>query len=172
MRLRLAALLVGITFVVVACSGGGGGDGGAVQSAGGGNLPDTEFELLDGTTATVAEILDDRPLVLNFFASWCAPCVAEMPEFQEVFADVGSDVAFFGIALQDTRGAAEELVEQTGIAYPWGLDDGELYAQFGGFAMPTTVFITADGKVAGENSGQINADKLRSQIRDLLGVAA
>jgi hypothetical protein len=95
-----------------------------------------------------------------------------MPEFQEVFADVGSDVAFFGIALQDTESAAQELVELTGVAYPWGLDDGQLYARFRGFAMPTTIYVSADGEVVGQSNGQIDEGRLRGQIRDLLEVDA
>ncbi len=181
--LRRFGLPIALALVAAACGGGGdatgvdadrpsGGESEGVAE-GGGDLPSSRFELADGTTATFADLLDGRPLVVNFFASWCAPCRAEMPDFAAVHSDVGDRVDFVGLALQDTPDASAELVELTGVDYPWGLDpNAELFIAFGGFAMPTTVYVSADGEVVGQDNGAIDAGALRNRLDDLFGVPA
>jgi thiol-disulfide isomerase/thioredoxin len=177
----LVGLALALAVTAAACGSGDGGsaagrpssrpsEGGAES---GGDLPSSEIELADGTSAALTDVLDGRPLVVNFFASWCAPCRAEMPDFAAVHADAGDRVSFLGLAMQDTKDAAAELVELTGVAYPWGLDpSGEIFAELGGFAMPTTVYVTAEGEIAGTDSGPIDEPRLRDRLTDVFGVPA
>jgi thiol-disulfide isomerase/thioredoxin len=135
---------------------------------GGGELPSSRFELDDGTTVTFTDFLDWRPLVVNFLALWCTPCRAELPDFAAVHSDVGGG-AFVGVALQDMPDASAELVELTGVDYPWGLDpNAELSIAFGGFAMSTTVYVDADG----EDNGAIDDVTLRDRLDELFGIRA
>jgi cytochrome c biogenesis protein CcmG/thiol:disulfide interchange protein DsbE len=178
---RGLGLALALSLIAAAC---GGDDGGNATdrpssqesegvSEGGGDLPSVEVEMADGTTVALTDVLDGRPVVLNFFASWCAPCRAEMPDFAAVHRDVGDRVSFVGLAMQDTRDGGAEVVEQTGVAYPWGLDPtGEIFVELGGFAMPTTVYVAADGKIVGTDSGAIDESQLRDRLADLLGVPA
>ncbi|MGH9230364.1 MAG: TlpA family protein disulfide reductase [Acidimicrobiales bacterium] len=170
-----------LSLIAAAC-GGGGADGGVAADrpssrdsegvdGGGGDLPAAEVEMADGTTVVLTALLEGRPLVVNFFASWCAPCRAEMPDFAAVHQAVGDRLSFVGLAMQDTNDAAAELVELTGVAYPWGLDrTGEIFAAFRGFAMPTTVYVAADGEILGSDSGAIDEAQLRDRLVDLFGV--
>ncbi|MGH9249843.1 MAG: TlpA family protein disulfide reductase [Acidimicrobiales bacterium] len=180
---RGLGLAIALSLVAVACGGAGGEGGNAADrpssresegvAEGGGGLPSLEVEMADGTTVALTDVADGKPLVLNFFASWCAPCRAEMPDFAAVHRDVGDRVSFLGLAMQDTKDAGAELVELTGVAYPWGLDPtGEVFAALGGFAMPTTVYVTADGEIAGTDSGAISESQLRDRLVDLFGVPA
>jgi cytochrome c biogenesis protein CcmG, thiol:disulfide interchange protein DsbE len=167
--------VLGIALVLAAC-GGNGDDGGAAGAAGRANesagLPSEPFEMSDGSTATFAELIG-QPLVVNFFASWCPPCRAEMPDFEEVHAAVGDEVRFLGLALQDTAGAAQALVDATGVSYEWAFDpDGAIFAGFRGFSMPTTVYISADGEIVGRDNGAIAISTLRDRIEELFGVEA
>jgi cytochrome c biogenesis protein CcmG/thiol:disulfide interchange protein DsbE len=137
----------------------------------GGDLPSNDVEMADGTKVALADLGGGKPLVLNFFASWCAPCRAELPAFAAVHDDVGDRVSFVGLAMSDTKEAAAELVELTGVTYPWGLDPtGEIFVALGGFAMPTTVYVTAEGEIVGDDGGGIDEARLRDRLASLFDV--
>ncbi len=159
---------------LAACSSAGtvGGSGqGEPGDGGGADLPTQELALSDGTMTTISDLVNGKPLVVNFFASWCPPCVAEMPDFQSTYEQVKGEVGFVGIDLQDTEQDGAKLIELTGVEYPWGLDpSGTLYAGFRGFAMPTTIYITSDGKIAGQDNGPISKKRLEDQIAEFFGV--
>lgn len=126
------------------------------------------FEMLDGGQGSLADYRG-RPLVMNFFASWCVPCLAEMPGFEQVHQELKGDVHFLGVNLQDPQENGRLVVEQTGITYDVGRDpDGELFTTVGGFAMPTTVFLDADGNIVDLHSGGLTAEHLRGRIHEVL----
>lgn len=136
-----------------------GSDGGGVAAT---------FEMLDGTTASLGDYRG-RPLVVNFFASWCVPCLAEMPGFERVHGQLDGEVAFLGMNLQDTVEDGRRVVEVTGVTYDIARDpDGSILESFGGIAMPTTVFVDADGRVVDVHSGEISAGALAQRIDELL----
>lgn len=125
-------------------------------------------ELFDGGTTTLGD-LKGRPAVVNFFASWCPPCVAEMPDFEAVHQQRSDEVSFLGLALQDSRSSAEALVELTGVSYPVAQDpDGTLYRLLDGIAMPTTIFLDAEGRVVDRHSGILSREQLDARIDDLV----
>lgn len=131
-------------------------------------VPDIAFELMDGTQTGFAD-LRGQPLVVNFFASYCTPCVTEMPDFEAVHQSIGNDVKFVGIDVSEPVEAGQRIVDQTGVTYKIGRDPtGKIMRQLGGVAMPTTVFITADGKVAAIHSGQLSAARLEQTINEKL----
>jgi len=112
----------------------------------------------------------DGPTVVNFFASWCTPCIAEMPAFEEVFQDVGDEVDFIGVAVSDRTADAERIVEETGITYRWARDGrGDVANAAAVTQMPATMFVDADGTVVEVHSGALDADELRDLIEEHLG---
>lgn len=131
--------------------------------------PTATYTTFDDAEASVSDYAG-APLVVNFFASWCVPCVREMPAFEQVHQDLGDQVAFLGMNVQDSITRGEELVDETGVTYDIGRDpDGSLLAQFGGVAMPTTVLVDADGTIVRVLSGGTTARELRDAIdEDLL----
>jgi peroxiredoxin len=133
-----------------------------------GELVDRPFTTFDGRTANFADYRG-RPLVINFFARSCTACVAEMPDFQAVFEALDDTVAFVGISNDPRRSDAETLVEQTGVTYDLGWDpQASLVAAFGGYAMPTTVLVDADGIIRTVRSSALSRTSLRSMIDELL----
>ncbi len=123
----------------------------------------------DEFTTALSDLPAGTPVVLNFFASWCPSCIAEMPDFENVSQSFGDDVRFIGLAMQDRPESARALVAETGVSYLVGADpNGDVYAQFGGIGMPTTVFIDADGRVTSVFSGPLNAEALTDKITDEL----
>ena len=122
------------------------------------------YELFEGGTRTLGHYRG-RPLVVNFFAAWCPPCVAEMPEFQAVYEELGGEVAFLGLSQDRAAEEALDLVARTGVAYDIGWDpDLETFSEVGGMAMPTTAFVTAEGKLAEVYSGVLNEQALLDRI--------
>lgn len=116
-----------------------------------------------------------RPTVLNFFAAWCAPCREELPVLAQAHRRAGGAVAFVGVDVNDSRRAAAELLDGTGVTYPAGYDaDASIAGRYRLQGMPTTVFIGADGRVDGVVTGPLDAadlDRRIGRIRDL-GVGA
>ncbi|WP_420435229.1 TlpA family protein disulfide reductase [Candidatus Poriferisocius sp.] len=154
---RLAALVVAVSLFAVVAGSCGSGAGDDVQAT------DIEFELLDGGTGTIDAFLD-RPVVLNFFASWCTPCVAEMPAF-EAAQQERPDVTFVGLAFNDTMTKAREIVADTGVTYATGLDpDSAIGNSLGILGMPTTFFITADGEVVYQHTGGLTSEQITDHL--------
>jgi thiol-disulfide isomerase/thioredoxin len=150
---------------------------GSYQLTPAGELPaspaDVTLSPLDGgPDRKLGELLGSKPAVINFYASWCGPCVTEMPAFEEVHRDIGDRVTIIGIAYQDSDEDARATVERTGVTYPTYGDSGQdAVTYFGGINMPTSVFIDADGKVVDVRSRALDADALRSALEDRFGVA-
>jgi len=111
------------------------------------------------------------PLVVNFFASWCAPCRREMPAFQAAYRLLQDDVRFLGIDNQDIRGDGLALVRESGVRYELAFDpDGTAARSFGIRGMPTTVFVAADGTILERVTGEMTQRDLRRTVRRLFGV--
>ena len=156
-RHRRAALAVAAALIVVVAGSCGSGAGDDVQAT------EIEFELLDGGSATVGDFLD-RPVVLNFFASWCAPCITEMPALESIHLQ-RPDIAFVGLAYNDTPTRAREIVADTGVTYPTGVDpDIAIGNTYGIQNMPTTLFIAPNGEVAFRHAGILTADQITEHI--------
>jgi thiol-disulfide isomerase/thioredoxin len=115
-----------------------------------------------------------EPLVVNFFASWCAPCRAELPEFARVSRDLDGTVRFVALNTRESAAdvpAALELLAETGVTFPVGLgENGSLLETVGATVMPTTVFVDRDGRAVVVHQGQLDAASLTEIIEDeLLG---
>lgn len=133
---------------------------------------DATFTTFDGDPVSLSS-LRGSPVLVNFFASTCVPCVTEMPALEEVHQQLGDQVKFLGLAMQDRPADAQALVERTGITYPTAQDkDGSVIAALGGTVLPTTVLLDADGRIVTTHSGQLDADQLRSLLADDLGIHA
>ena len=136
------------------------------------DMSDLTFDAFDGGTGTLGDY-GGQPLVVNFFASWCPPCVREMPEFQAVFERLGGRVAFLGLSQDRAPEDALALVESTGVAYETGWDpDLEVYEATGSVAMPTTAFVSPTGELLDVFAGVLDAEALSERIERFLGVAA
>jgi cytochrome c biogenesis protein CcmG/thiol:disulfide interchange protein DsbE len=163
----LAAVLVSAA-VVTGCAGGDDGGGGGS----GRRAPAFDLESLsaEGDRVTLAEYAG-TPVVLNFWASWCAPCVKEMPLLERVHRRVGDAVQFVGIDGNDSRRLARELMAETGVTYPSGYDPGDgVYREYRLVGRPTTVFIGADGRIRGVHAGELRGDDLDRLLAEHLGV--
>jgi thiol-disulfide isomerase/thioredoxin len=132
--------------------------------------PDVRFVYFDGTEGSTADFAG-TPTVINFWASWCPPCIVEMPAFEAVHRELRPHVAFLGLNVGDDPGAARRLAEQAGVTYRLGEDpDSAIFQAFGGIGMPTTVFVDADGMIVHMVASRLKAQDLRALIAEHLGV--
>ena len=109
-----------------------------------------------------------KPTIVNFWATWCPPCRSEMPHFEEAYREIGGEVNFMMVDLTvggETRADAEDFVKKQGFTFPIYFDTtGEAAAKYGVSAIPTSVFIDADGNMAGKSIGMINKASLMKGI--------
>ena len=111
------------------------------------------------------ELRDGRPAVVNFFASWCAPCKRELPHFASASRRLEGEVSFIGIAHQDDAGLAAEMLRQFDITYPAGNDpEGDVARRYLLRGMPSTAFVAADGSLVGVAAGELDAGELAGWI--------
>ena len=146
---------------------GGGNTGDTV----GRKLPDLELTTLDGGTVNMTS-WEGSPLVVNFWASWCPPCLKEMPEFEQVAQARAGEVTFVGLNVRENAATARQLADQTGVTYDLALDtDGAASRAFGVVNMPTTVFVAADGTIVSVHTGALDTASLNSRIDALLAAS-
>ena len=130
--------------------------------------PDFTMTDSSGNTVKLSDMLG-KPIILNFWASWCPPCKDEMPEFDKVFKELGSEIQFMMIDLTDgqreTIETGSKYIKEQGYSFPVFFDttqDGTM--QYGIRSIPTTLFIDKDGYIITGSQGAINEDTLRKGI--------
>ncbi len=135
----------------------------------GATAPDFTYTLLDGTEMSLSS-LRGKPVVLNFWASWCPPCRAEARTLEKVWeAYKGKGVQFLGVAVNDQEKDAKAFLKEFGITYPNGQDTTtKISASYAITGIPETFFITKDGKIARHWIGPIEEKQLSSFIEGIL----
>jgi cytochrome c biogenesis protein CcmG, thiol:disulfide interchange protein DsbE len=123
--------------------------------------PDFALLDLDGNTVRLGE-LRDRPVIINFWASWCAPCRLEMPELEQVQQDLAdSGLVVLLINQEESPDRVRAFSDELGLTSPTLLDgEGQVGKAYGAFFLPSTVFVGPDGLVTAVHRGIIS----RSQI--------
>ncbi len=114
-----------------------------------------------------------KPVVLNFWASWCPPCQSEMPYFQEAFLEHGEEVSFIMADLVDggreTESAARRFIAEKGYTFPVYFDPATRAASdYGVMSIPTTFFIDGQGIVRAFHLGAMSREMLEEEIQALL----
>jgi peroxiredoxin len=122
--------------------------------------PDFELKTSDGASFRLSENVGKKIIVLNFFATWCGPCRAEMPELNRYFnAHKSEPFLLLGIDSEEQPDRVEDFLQELKVDFPAGIDRGRIQRQYGVSSFPTTVVIGVDGKVQFYETGALaNAD--------------
>ena len=134
--------------------------------------PDVTVYDIDGNAHKLSDF-QGKPVVMNFWASWCGPCKSEMPDFEEAYLQYGDRVHFLMVNLtdsvQETVASASEFIAEQGYTFPVYYDtdmDGAM--KYGVSAVPVTYFIDAAGNFVAYGQGALTASALQQGIDMLL----
>ncbi|MBC8611996.1 TlpA family protein disulfide reductase [Massilimaliae timonensis] len=110
-----------------------------------------------------------KPIVLNFWASWCGPCQSEMPEFDEKYRELAGNVEFLMVNMTDgsreTLEIASSYVNKEGFSFPVLYDQSiDAATTYSVYSLPTTYFIDKDGYLTAQASGAIDGETLQKGI--------
>jgi thiol-disulfide isomerase/thioredoxin len=131
-----------------------------------------------GQVELSAVVAQGRPVVLNFFGGLCPPCRAEMPDLQEVYERLGDRFVLIGVDVGPFTGLGTNaegiaLVDELGLTFPTGsTSDARVVGVYRVLGIPSTVFLTPDGKVLRKWDGPLSADKMQELVEQLIAASA
>lgn len=131
-------------------------------------IPDVKVYNADGDEVQLSSYIG-KPLVINFWASWCAPCKVEMPHFEKVAAEMAEEVTFLMVNCttdsRETEEKAKAFISESGYTFNVLYDlDGEAQYTFGVSSYPSTLFVDAEGNAIKGYSGSMSEQNLRDAI--------
>lgn len=130
--------------------------------------PDFTVQTLDGSNVLLSDFRG-KPVIVNFWASWCPPCKSEMPDFEEMYKVYGEEVQFMMVNLtdgsQETLSSASTYIKEQGYTFPVYYDTKlDAAGKYQVYSVPATYFIDRNGSAVARASGAIDAETLEYGI--------
>ena len=136
----------------------------------GNEAPDFQMQTLDGATVTLSS-LEGKKVLVNFWASWCGPCLDEMPEIEEIHNEFGNDVEVLAVNMTVTGKnieAVENFVQEHGLTFPILLDESnKTNSTYEVLSLPTSYFIDTEGVIKHKYIGAMTKEYMIEQLNKL-----
>jgi thiol-disulfide isomerase/thioredoxin len=129
-----------------------------------------DFQLFDVNGERVFfEDYKGKTVFINFWATWCPPCIAEMPDINDLYAEVSSDVEFLIISVDQDQGKAKRFVSNKGFDFPIFFPANQIPSNLKSNAIPTTLVISPDGRIVSKREGmaKYNTDAFKAFLKKL-----
>ncbi|TET26581.1 MAG: TlpA family protein disulfide reductase [Dehalococcoidia bacterium] len=136
-----------------------------------GNLaPDFTLTDLDGNSVTLSHFRG-KVIFLNFWASWCPPCRAEMPDMEAIYQNYkDQDVVVIGVNVNEAENAVRQFVQQGGYSWTFVIDTtGEVTRSYGATAIPASFFIDREGIIRAVSIGSMSQEVMASHLAEAMG---
>ena len=136
------------------------------------NIFNQTFETEDGAI-TLKEIFEEnkKPMVINLWATWCTPCLEEMPYFEASHRKHFEKIQFIGINISDSPTRASKRAEELNISYMLGRDpDGKFTKSLNAIGLPVTAFFDIEGQLSKVNQGPMSEEAIEKSVLELLNV--
>ncbi len=138
-------------------------------------MPASDFTVYDENGKEVS--LSDsygKPIVVNFWATWCGYCVKELPDFDALYKEYGDEIVFMMVDLPDgqreTESSARSFIKEKGYSFPIYFDlNGSASKAYVENGIPVTVFIDKNGNLSEKHIGMMNANTLRKYLEKMVG---
>jgi peroxiredoxin len=128
--------------------------------------PDFELNQLDGKKVKLSD-LQGKKVILNFWATWCPPCKAEMPEMQKYFDESPKDVVILAVNI-DPQLDVQSFVDEMGITFPIPLDEeDDVNSIYQVISIPTTYFIDTKGIIQFKHIGAMTYDLMKNNVNNM-----
>lgn len=138
---------------------------------GGDAAPDFTAEMADGTTFVLSE-QRDKVVLLNFWATWCGPCVKEMPAFEKLNSEYGQEVVILAINCMEDKDTVNKFISDNEYTFPFAYDTkGEIAGKYPSDGIPYTLVIGRDGVVKNIYLGAFSADKQYEEYKAAIEAA-
>ena len=140
------------------------------------DLPDAvDFQMEDaeGNVIKLSDFIGEKPVIVNFWASWCPPCRAELPDFDKAYREYGDQIHFLMVNLTDgakeTKATAQALIDAEGFTFPVYFDTmGQASSGYSLYSIPVTIAISADGKLVSHQVGALSEAAVNQLVELLL----
>ncbi len=138
------------------------------------SIPAMDFTVYteDGTAVKLSDFYG-KPIVVNFWATWCGPCKSELPAFDALYNEYNDEISFMMVNLtdgaQETVDSVTDFINKNNYTFPVYYDT-EMNAAitYGVYSIPATLFIDADGNIVASQLGAMSEDTLKNYIKTLL----
>ena len=129
---------------------------------------DFTLNTAEGNPISLRERLG-KPIFLNFWATWCGPCLVEMPDIERLQKEMGGQIQIFGIDLRESPSLVKEFVKKQKFTWIFLLDTtGEVGSSYAVSAIPTSIFINAKGIITGRQVGTLSFERMKQLAQEAL----